>query len=257
MKRSLAMLGLALFAGCNDKSAAAPQRPDEPRGAPVSSDKPDKPDEPVPTQSAPKPGPPSSTPAPRAKRLELIDKKLTDAQLEKMIADGKVAPDVVELDLSTNQLTARALELLAKKLNNVQSLAMHENPLGDDGAKVLARETVFRGVNQLGLGYTKLTLAGFQALFAKDSKLTGPVGLLVEGNPIGDAGLDALLASRFAPHIQTLGLSDTGITDASAKKITLKALPNLSHLDVTKNKLSPATVAALRKLKMDLRVEAD
>ncbi|HWO25982.1 MAG TPA: hypothetical protein VNO30_44950 [Kofleriaceae bacterium] len=202
---------------------------------------------------------PSATPAPRAPRFEVVNQKLTDAELEKMIAAGKLASAVVEVKLSSNQLTAHALELLAKSpLVQLQLLDIYDNPIGDAGAKVIAREPLYRGVDKLNLGHTGMTLAGVQALIGKDSKLTGPTSLQIQGAQLGDAGLDALLASRFAKHLTTLNLSKTGITDAGAKRLAeSKALPSLTYLDVSRNQLSPASVAALRKMRMDLRVQAD
>ena len=262
--RCLVMLGIAtLVAGCRDgaKSTAPPDRSGtRTQGADVSSPD-ERPQPPVPatTDAAPLAVAPGATPAPRAPRFEVAGKQLTDAELEQMIKDGKLRAEMVEVMLASNRLTARALELLAgSPLKTLQLLDISDNPIGDAGAAVIAREPLYRGVNELGLGYTGMSRAGLEVLLGKDSKLTGPTGLGLDGIPLGDEGLDVLLASRFAVNLRTLSLSNTGITDAGGMRLAASAaLPNLYEIVVSRNQLSAATIAALRKRKMDFRVHAD
>jgi Ran GTPase-activating protein (RanGAP) involved in mRNA processing and transport len=189
----------------------------------------------------------------------VVDRGLTDKDLDKLIAAGRVRADMVEVKLPSNRLTAHAVQTLARSpLKQLQALDLYDNPIGDAGARVIAKEPVFRGVNLLNLGHTGMTRSGVQALLADDAMLTGPTTLQLHGIPLGDAGLAFLLKSRFAKHLSNLNLSKTGITTAGARGLLAPgALPELMYLDISGNKVDADTIAALRRLKMDFRLKTD
>jgi hypothetical protein len=198
-----------------------------------------------------------SIPKQRAPTFEVENKKLTDHELETMIADGKVTADIVAVELSSNQLTSRALELLvASPLVRLEVLNLYDNPIDDAGANVIAHEKLFRGLGTLNISHTRITRAGVEALFAPDSMMVGPIRLSLNGLPIGDAGLDALLASRFAANLSTLSIADTGVTNAGIRRLAEgKTTPKLKFVQLSKEGLEPETIEALAEIRSGFKYD--
>ncbi|MCA9526324.1 MAG: hypothetical protein KC549_08505 [Myxococcales bacterium] len=195
----------------------------------------------------PPPEAPASSPAPSAPGLTLVQQQIDDARLAALVAEGRLTPAVVEVDLSSNQITAAGVAtLLASPIEKLQLLVLYDNRIGDAGAQALGRAPKLAGVNHLDVAYNGLTAPGVTALVGPGTVLTGPTYLSVAGNALPDAWLDALAAGPFVPHLRDLSLRRTGLTDAGAQRLAGLPFAKLERLNVSGNALSPAGRAALQ-----------
>src|SRR5262249_8960317 len=75
-----------------------------------------------------------------------------------------------------------------------------------------------------GYSSNEITSAGAAAV-ARSRHLAGLTTLSLFFNfAVGDAGLGALLASRYLKHVKALDLSGTGLTDAGVRQLASSAL---------------------------------
>lgn len=199
--------------------------------------------------SPPPPGPGAASPPPRAPGVRISDQKLTDTRLGELIAAGTFHSDIVEVELPANQITgAGVAALLDSPIERLQVLDLYFNPIGDAGARAIAASPKVKGVNRLRVSYGGLSLDGLRALVGPDSVLVGPTQLDVSGNPVGDAGVEAILESRLAPHLRELGLRETGLTDTGARALAgAEVLSGLERLTIGRNALTDAGRKALRE----------
>jgi hypothetical protein len=127
-------------------------------------------------------------------------------------------------------------------------LGVAGNPLGDAGARALARAPLLPRLLArtpvLDLRHTDLGPVGVQDLLAAGA-LKAVVALLLDGNRVGDAGLIALTVSGL-PRLRELHLARNGITDEGALALAGAPLLNrLTLLDLAENGVSPAGTVAL------------
>ncbi|MEM1348311.1 MAG: hypothetical protein AAGI01_07150 [Myxococcota bacterium] len=132
------------------------------------------------------------------------------------------------LDLSGAGLTARGLSYLCESdaLHSLQVLSIWDNPLGDEGAKVLAEAKLQR----------------VERLYARD------VG-------ISDEGAIELAQSEAWPKLRTLNLEHNHIEDLGAEALaSVKAstMPSLERLLLRRNLVSKPTREALLARDMDI-----
>lgn len=195
---------------------------------------------PPPAEQAPPDAPPM------APAFTRVNSQLTDEQLAALIAAGQIAPEVVEVDLSSNQVGPAGVEaLLASPVKWLQLLVLYDNRVGDAGVERLAASPKVVGVNHLDLGYNGITGATLSRLVGPETKLTGPTYLSLAGNALPDAWLQALAAGPFPPHLRDLNLRRTGLTDEGARALAALPFGKLERLNVSGNALTAAGRAAL------------
>ncbi len=136
--------------------------------------------------------------------LQLSDCELTDAGVEDLAR--AYAPRLVRLDLSDNDLTARAAEALAGARDQppLESLSLSRCPVGDGGVVALTRSGRLDGCRELFLGRTGLGDAGLEALSSL-TDVSNLTQLELEGNAIGRRGVRAF-AARAWPALVALDL---------------------------------------------------
>jgi uncharacterized protein (TIGR02996 family) len=131
--------------------------------------------------------------------------------------------------------------------------------LGTDGATALTREDRFTRLRSIELAYCQLKAAQLEVLL--NSPFLFRISLLLSfhlgGNPIGDAGLEVLLSSKWAQGRTSLHLSHTDLTDAGAE--LLAKWPRLSKLTgelaLDYNKIGAAGGIALAQAPLPTNLE--
>jgi uncharacterized protein (TIGR02996 family) len=99
--------------------------------------------------------------------------------------------------------------------HGIVELNLNRTPLGVDGLARLLAHPALATVRDLYLRESGLTAEGARALAASAFRLPEP-RLDFADNPLGDAGLEALLAWREFPRLQSLVLNCTRLSDAGA-----------------------------------------
>jgi hypothetical protein len=202
---------------------------------------------PVAAQDAAVMEPPKMPPPPSARghRVDLSDKKLSDAAFGKRLAAGAVGPKTNALDLSGNRLTHTSIQALGKlDLATLTSLTLDGNKIGDEGLRLLGTLPAFAQLRTLHLAHTGVTADGLATFLRTPPPALTNLGL--NGNAVGDAGAASLAAHPTG--WTTLGLRDVGLTAAGAKALLAgDALDGCSYLDVAGNGLDTATTDALWK----------
>jgi uncharacterized protein (TIGR02996 family) len=120
------------------------------------------------------------------------------------LADCASLNRLSHLDLSGNLLGSDGLQalLVAAPLTGLASLSLRECQIGDRGARALAQSPLLMQLEWLDLGDNEIGPGGVRALAeALDGRrLEGGQrrlrDLLLQGNPLGEAGRRAVLASR-------------------------------------------------------------
>lgn len=143
------------------------------------------------------------------------------------------------LVLADSDLTADAIETLAAIpwLSQLLVLDLSRNAIGAAAASL--GKLAGGALRQLRLG---------NAQIADVAALAGVADQLVEldlsKNPIGDAGVAALVAAP-APELQTLALASCNLTGDGFRRICMAKLPRLRSLVVHRNELTPRSLALL------------
>jgi hypothetical protein len=128
--------------------------------------------------------------------------------------------------------------------------------LTDEGfAKWLAKQDEV-GLIQLDFSNNKLTAASVAALSKAD--IGSVYTLQLSRNPLGDEGVEAVLANPRTNELANLYLDHTGMTDRGARALAASPLvSSLLYLAVGGNQLSEAGVAALKNSPHLERCEID
>ena len=168
--------------------------------------------------------------------LKQLHMAATHPRPEDLQALARALPGAVQaVDMQSNQLTKRHLERVPEgAFARLRSLTLADNPLGDEGAKRLARllrDT--RALRELRLGQTGLGDAGVEAL-APACRLLEL--LHVQENQITSAGLRTL-ADAAMPRLRSLALVENpalmrGRGGAPLAQI-LRTSPELWMLDIS------------------------
>jgi len=160
------------------------------------------------------------------KNFNLSGNNLTSASANHIIS--LLGPQVVELNLSKNQIDDAGVSQLVKALAGKENLAivnLSGNKIGDEGAKAIAEGLSAEGLNvpHLELGNNQIGNDGAAALgkFLESNKSVSKVYL--NNNQIGDVGAAAIAA----------GITNNG---------------KVSVLDLSNNKIGAAGALAIREL---------
>ena len=253
---ALALMAATGACGCREErgvsSAASPSIPGDQVGEDDVSDKTRK------RASAPRDAFDAGAPArakaarrapPRVPTFSVRAAGLTDADLEARLEAGEVPPETVDIDLTSNELTARSIDLLAQaSLTRVRSLLMSGNNLGDAGAAAIADAPIFADLQHLDVGYNGITIEGLRALVAADTPLRGVRTLSLDGTALGGEGIELLVSSPVAATLRGLALRDAGLTDDDARVLAeAKSLAGLRSLRVGHNPITEEGLRALRE----------
>jgi Leucine Rich repeat len=120
------------------------------------------------------------------------------------LADCAFLKRLNHLDLSDNILGSDGLQalLVATPLTGLTSLSLRECQIGDRGARALAQSPLLTQLTWLDLSHNEIGPGGVRVLAQtlEGRRLKGGPSplreLLLQGNPLGDAGRRAVLASR-------------------------------------------------------------
>lgn len=106
---------------------------------------------------------------------------------------------LIQLDFSGNQLTAASVAALNRAdIGSVYTLELSRNPIGDEGAEVIAKAKRTGRLANLYLDHTGMTDRGAGALAASPF-VSSLMYLAVGGNALTDAGIAAL---KNSPHLK-------------------------------------------------------
>jgi len=207
-------------------------------------------------------------------RLEVLNAsvcELGDAGLAKLLA-SKTLPALAALELHDNELTKKTCAALATTALPIRSLQLTGIAAGPEGAKVVAAAKLPKLVS-LDLSRAKIGDAGATALAELETKLVGlylsdnaitakgaqalarsPAtkglrDLNLDRNPIGDAGLAALVETLRG--LERVWLAQCGLTGAAVAE--LAKLPSLRDIELRGNKLGTAGEAAYKELWLTAR----
>jgi uncharacterized protein (TIGR02996 family) len=132
------------------------------------------------------------------------------------LADCTSLKRLNHLDLSDNILGSDGLQalLVAAPLTGLTSLSLRECRVGDRGARALAQSPLLTQLAWLDLSGNDIGPAGVRALAQtlEGRQLKGGLSrlreLLLQGNPLGDAGRRAVRASRVLSRAASLPLPE-------------------------------------------------
>lgn len=220
---------LWLITGCSANSVDEPAQIDASSDAPTTEET-----EASIVNTRSKPKPPSVT---------IKDQGLTDQQLETYIQQGLFHQNIVQVELSGNQITSAGVQaILSTPLHSLQVLNLYNNQIGDEGANLIAQSEKLAGVNRLLVGNNGITQTGLEALLGPESRIVGPTWIDISGSDMGDEGLHIILDRPNLEYLEGLSVRRTGITDDGANAIAHVAekMNNLRYLDVSGNELTDA-----------------
>ncbi|MBX3250724.1 MAG: protein kinase [Myxococcales bacterium] len=185
---------------------------------------------------------------------------------------GEAPPQLAHLVLSHNPLRAAGASALAEALAHLrivrlevagcgldgaalaailsaarlEELVASGNPLGADGAALLARLPALGALEAIDLAQTDLGHRGVAALLPH---VTNARRLSLGSNRLGDAGAEAIVAAApRLPRLESLDLTDDGLGPAAAEALAASSLArHLCRLDLSHNALGDAGAEALTR----------
>ena len=158
-------------------------------------------------------------PSPRPRQtweLRLAENGLSSAGVRALAASPRMMKELIELDLSGNDLGPDAITELAPLVPRLEVLELDRNPLGDAGARALA--AAGPRCKELALTFTGLGPEGLAAL-VDAGVLAEMNSLQLTGNPLGDAGAEVL--ARLAPQTGGLSYLNLGWTGLSPRGLAV------------------------------------
>jgi uncharacterized protein (TIGR02996 family) len=218
---------------------------------------------------------------PTLRKLELNGNALT-AEMVRALARAPVLASVEDLDLGNNNLGDRGVASLARSmylsglrrlslnsnrlgpdacralgagnLEQLRSLNVRTNTIGDEGLLQLAQGRALGNLTGLHASYNRITSRG--ALWLAEAFPASLAVLDLSWNFIGDAGLRAL-ASAAAPHLTALDLGYCEVGDQGV--VALAASPTFAQLrtlNLGSNHVGDAALMALAGSEHLARLEA-
>lgn len=158
--------------------------------------------------------------------------------------DARSNRPAVEVALGGTRVTDAELARLAV-FTELQTLSLFDTSVGDEGLEQVAS---LGKLQTLYLGRTRVTDAGLKRM------ATAAVGQAFQPDNRADrqAAKPDLRHDAGLDHLQTLGLSDTGVSDAGVELLTRFA--TLRSVNLRHTRVSAAGVARLRQARPDLVV---
>jgi len=183
--------------------------------------------------------------AQRLSRLGLYDNFFLNhgSSLTRAFHDAPSLPALRQLELGRNRLDAEVLRVVLAVVGNLTALELHDNPLGDDGFRLLAESPSLLHLTNLGLDKTGPRLAGVRALSSAGG-LPALRSLSLRHNRLGPTSARALAGATLGSELRFLDLSGNVLGDAGvALIIASPSFPSLERADLRDNQLGPETAA--------------
>jgi uncharacterized protein (TIGR02996 family) len=158
-------------------------------------------------------------------------------------------PCLNHLNLGLNHLGVQSMETLGASpiLTQLTSLDLHGNRILSPGLVHLLHGPPSLQLTSLTLAWSGITAQGVFEL-ANSIRMRSLTKLDLEWNTLGDDAIRALAGSPHLANLIELNLRTTGSGDGGAQALLQsRHLHSLQRLDLGHNRLTPATVAALRK----------
>lgn len=165
---------------------------------------------------------------------------------------GAAFPALEGLELGSAYLDRSDLEALAKAacIPKLLDLGVTGSPLDPQGAL-----TLFKRLGELEHLDLRDARLGREPIEALAPKLRRARRLVLSSNPIGDAGLRALLKAGALANVEDLWLSSCNLTDASAHALAEASLPKLRGLWIDSNALTDEGVTTLIRAPLFAQLE--
>ena len=134
-----------------------------------------------------------------------------------------------ELNLDQNVFDADGVSMLAvsPRLANLRQLWCGSVPMGDEGAKAIARSHFLTQLTDLQLNDAEIGVPGIEALF-NSPNLANVRFLDISDNRLGARGARIIADSKYLPHLRSLLIMDCEIGDEGC--IDLMKSPNIEKL---------------------------
>jgi hypothetical protein len=183
-----------------------------------------------------------------ATRYRLAAQGLGDDAFAAWLAALATSTDPIELYLSGNQLTAVSIGALERAAPGAPMLlSLADNPIGDEGARILGARAWFASVGVLQLAGCGLGVAAVDALLGADSALSNVEDLDLARNGLDDEGVALLARAPRTATLTALALDEVGLGDRGAAALAASPLVRgLRSLSLGGNRLTAEGVAALR-----------
>jgi uncharacterized protein (TIGR02996 family) len=163
--------------------------------------------------------------------------------IRRAFTDALPLPALRRLDLRRNRLDANVLRAVLESVAGLEVLGLANNPLGDNGYRLVAESTRLTQLATLDLAMTQPRLAGLRALAA--SPRPSALRFLALGhNRLGPTAARALAAAAPRPELRFLDLAGNKLGDAGVSAIIASpSFPRLERADLRDNDLGPETRA--------------
>ena len=188
------------------------------------------------------------TEPPRLESLDIAGNRLTHEQLPQLLLAPAIGL-VQNLDLSDNNLTGEALEILARvRLPHLRNLHLDRTYPSREGVRALSESAVLAGLRSLTLAGNYLLPEAASILAGSDAAVELRV-LNLGYNRLGDAGTAALAESPNLRNLIFLDLSNNQVDDAGAESLCKSPdLEGLLYLNLSENEIfSDRSVTRLRQ----------
>ncbi len=181
-------------------------------------------------------------------RLDLTESNLCAEDLRALGADNSFVPQLRELNLNHNDLSARKLHELFQvtSLHKLQRLGLASCGLHDKGVGHLTQEGALPALEQLDVRYNQLRTHSGQ-LLGQATTLSQLQSILFAFDDLGDKGLQSLLGPESQlKNLQKLSLLKVAISPKGiAHLASSKVLSNLQELDLSCNEIGDKGAIAL------------
>ena len=193
------------------------------------------------------------------------------------VIDSPHLQRVTRLRLYHNEVGATGASRIAAAGARLEMLNLCGNALGDRGLAALASGEL-HGLHELALGWNALAsidpivdgswrglvklnvranqLGATEAARLLSGALPALRWLGIDENPLGDAGLAAMLAAPGFRQLEWLNLGGTELDDRAASRFAAVGPCALRELRLHDNELSPAALAAIRDALPDCEVRS-
>lgn len=168
------------------------------------------------------------------------------------LADSPLLETIRELDLCGSELGDGGIRLLLQSLylGNIRTLDLSLSGVSDSGVRSVAKTGNLPKLKQLIVAENETITSAGAAALAESPARAGLTRLDLSGNQIDDAGVRAIVASRSLTQlrqfrIESNAIGDSGTLILAESALLARMLRRNPHLNLARNRIGPAGVAAL------------